>query len=234
MLSVHDLVVRYAGINALDQVSLDLAPGEVLAVLGPNGAGKSSLIRALSRQVPVTSGSIMFLGKSINNTPAFEVARLGIVQSPEGRDIFGTLTVRENLRVGAIRRGLPLRNLPEEMSFIAELFPRLTGRLRQQAGTLSGGEQQMLALARCVIAKPKLLLLDEPSLGLSPKILHDVYEAISRIVTRETGVILVEQNARSALRVATRALVMASGKICHEGSPADIFEVLSEGYFKRK
>ena len=231
MLKVLDLVVQYPGVRALDGISLEVMPGEVLAVLGPNAAGKSTLIRALSRQIPVFSGDISFLGQPINALPAWRAVLRGIVQSPEGRDVFGTLTVRENLCLGAVRRGVSLRNLTEEMSFIADLFPKLMTRLNQAAGTLSGGEQQMLALAKCVLSKPKLLLLDEPSLGLSPKMLQDVYGAISRIVAGDVGVILVEQNAHAALRVATRAAVMGSGKIRCEGSPDEVREFLSQGYF---
>lgn len=219
MLSVYNLTIQYPTVTALDGVSLEVKSGEIVAVLGPNGAGKSTLIRAISRQLPVAQGDILFEGRSIVSARIVDTVNLGIIQCPEGRMVFGSLTVEENLRMGAMHRDLPFRKLLGEFDKIWELFPRLKHRKSQQAGTLSGGEQQMLALARSLIGKPRLLLLDEPALGLSPKFQSEVYELIHSMSKLNMGILLVEQMANIALSIATRALLLDGRRIIASGTP---------------
>jgi len=213
MLETRDLQVSYGGITALHGVSITVPDGAIVTLLGANGAGKSSTLRAISGIAQVTGGSITFDGQDITNRPPHEIVALGLAQSPEGRMAFSNLTVQENLRMGAyLRRDTKAIAADLERSF--HLFPRLKERLRQAAGTLSGGEQQMLAIARALMSRPKCLLLDEPSLGLAPLLVESIFSRISQI-NQEMGlaILLVEQNANLALQVASRGYVLETGRV---------------------
>ncbi|WP_321930566.1 MULTISPECIES: ABC transporter ATP-binding protein [Paraburkholderia] len=220
MLTVKDLRVNYGQIEALKGVSLRVERGEVVAILGANGAGKTTLMRALSGLLKPRSGQLQFDGKDITKSTADRIVRLGIGQSPEGRRVFGTLTVTENLRLGGFTR--PAREIVDSMDFVYQIFPRLYERRTQLTGTLSGGEQQMVAIGRALISKPKLLLLDEPSLGLAPIIIREIFSVLGRV--RDTGVtiLLVEQNARTALKLADRGYVLEVGRCVHEAPAAEL------------
>jgi len=217
LLELEDVEARYGPIKALDGVSLAVGEGEVVALLGANGAGKTTTLRAVSGTVRRT-GRISFAGRSLDRSPPESVARAGIAHVPEGRGTFGELTVRENLRLGAwTRRG---RMRGEEDRVLGH-FPALADRARQPAGTLSGGEQQMLALARALMARPRLLMLDEPSLGLAPLVVASIFTILRRLNEEEgLAVLLVEQNATLALEAATTAYVLETGRVAVEG-PAD-------------
>jgi ABC-type branched-subunit amino acid transport system ATPase component len=227
MLTVRDLRVRYArAILGLRRVSLDVAPGSVVAVLGSNGAGKTTLLRAVSGVLgeysgAVESGSIEFEGRSLVGRSAPAVVSAGIVQAPEGRRIFDRLTVAENLRIGAFGVRDAAARARARRS-VHELFPILHERRDQRAGLLSGGQQQMLAIGRALMAQPRLLLLDEPSLGLAPKVVGQVAQVIRQINSTGTAVVLVEQNAAMALSVATHAYVLATGEVCLSGPAAEL------------
>ena len=221
MLVVQDLVVNYGAVRALHGISLRVDRGEVVTLIGSNGAGKSTTLRAISGLVRVAGGSIEFEGKPIHRMPAHEIVRLGLVHSPEGRGIFANMTVAENLDLGAFIRS-DHAAIAQDRERALDLFPRLRERLSQNAGTLSGGEQQMLAIARALLTKPKLLLLDEPSLGLAPQIVERIVEIITTINSTGTTILLVEQNARKALRVAHRAYVLEVGEIVMQGPAADL------------
>ena len=221
LLVLEGVDVFYGAIHALRQVSLTVRPGEVVTLIGANGAGKSTTLRAITGLVPAQSGRILFEGQPIGGTPPYELVARGISMSPEGRGVFANLTVLENLEMGAyltknktqIAEGL-------ERSFT--LFPRLRERKKQPAGTLSGGEQQMLAMARALMSRPKLLLLDEPSLGLSPILCQTIFGTIDAIKATGTTVLLVEQNAHAALKHADRAYVLETGAVLLEGPAAQI------------
>jgi branched-chain amino acid transport system ATP-binding protein len=213
MLETRDLQVSYGGITALHGVSITVPDGAIVTLLGANGAGKSSTLRAISGIAKVTGGSITFDGQDITNRPPHEIVALGLAQSPEGRMAFSNLTVQENLRMGAyLRRDNKAIAADLERAF--HLFPRLKERLKQAAGTLSGGEQQMLAIARALMSRPKCLLLDEPSLGLAPLLVESIFSRISQI-NQEMGlaILLVEQNANLALQVASRGYVLETGRV---------------------
>jgi branched-chain amino acid transport system ATP-binding protein len=213
ILEVRGLTVRYGNVQALHGIDLSVAPGEIVTILGANGAGKSTTLRAVSGLVRVAGGEIRLDGRPVQQVPAHERVRLGISQSPEGRRIFGTLTVRENLLLGAFTRR-DEREIQETARWIYGLFPVLEKRRAQLAGTLSGGEQQMLAIGRALMARPRVLLLDEPSLGLAPLLVRAIFQAI-REINASTGVtvVLVEQNARAALKLAHRGYVLEVGRI---------------------
>ncbi len=223
LLELEGVDARYGGVQALHGVSLKVEDGESVAILGANGAGKTSTLRAISGTVR-RSGRIIFDGKEIGKKSPEAVARLGIAHVPEGREIYAELTVWENLLIGANHRS-NWREAKRDCENIAGYFPRLEGRRNQQAGTLSGGEQQMLALGRALVARPKLLLLDEPSLGLAPTIVRDFYELVSSL-TREMGltVLVVEQNAGIALASTKRAYVLEVGRVVMEGESEDLRE----------
>ena len=227
MLTVRDLRVRYArAILGLRRVSLDVAPGSVVAVLGSNGAGKTTLLRAISGVLgeysgTVERGSIEFEGRSLMGRSAPAVVSTGIVQAPEGRRIFERLTVAENLRIGAFGVRDPAARVRARKS-VHDLFPILYERRDQRAGLLSGGQQQMLAIGRALMAQPRLLLLDEPSLGLAPKVVGQVAQVIRQINSLGTAVVLVEQNAAMALSVATHAYVLATGEVCLSGPAGEL------------
>ena len=221
LLELDGVDARYGGVQALHGVSLTVNDGEAVAILGANGAGKTSTLRAISGTVR-RSGSIVFNGKAIHRKSPEAVARLGIAHVPEGREIYAELTVWENLLVGANHRR-NWREAKRDCENVAGYFPRIAGRRNQQAGTLSGGEQQMLALARALVARPKLLLLDEPSLGLAPTVVQNFYELVSSL-SHEMGltVLVVEQNAGIALQSTKRAYVLEVGRVVMEGESAKL------------
>jgi len=213
MLEIRNLHVSYGGIAALHGISLEVPAGSIVTLIGGNGAGKSSTLRAISGIAKVASGSIVFEGRDITNKPAHEIVALGMAHSPEGRMVFSNLTVLENLHMGAhLRRDR--HAISSDLERIFTLFPRLKERLQQAAGTLSGGEQQMLAIARALMSKPKCLLLDEPSLGIAPILVQTIFSRIVEI-NRELGltILLVEQNANLALRIASHGYVLETGRI---------------------
>jgi branched-chain amino acid transport system ATP-binding protein len=212
MLSVEQLSVAYGAIKALHEVSLRIKPGEIVALIGSNGAGKTTLLRTISGLLRPTGGRIDFEGAAIERRPAHEIVRLGISQSPEGRQVFSNLSVRENLLIGGYQQ-TDRAKLKADMDRAFALFPVLGERREQKAGTLSGGEQQMLAIGRALMQRPKLLLLDEPSLGLAPLIVRKIFEIIREINAAGTTVFLVEQNAKQALQLAHRGYVLQSGTV---------------------
>ncbi len=221
MLRIEGLSFAYDDLRVLWDVDLDVAAGEVVAVLGGNGAGKSTLLRAISRLVRPGAGRLEFEGADLGRVAAHEVVALGIVHVPEGRRIFPELTVLENLRMGSFLPALR-RERAKNLERAFALFPRLADRRGQLGGTLSGGEQQMLAIARGLMANPKLLLLDEPSLGLSPLLTRHIFEVIGEIHRQGTTVLLVEQNANQALRIASRAYVLERGRVALTGTGAQL------------
>jgi branched-chain amino acid transport system ATP-binding protein len=211
LLEVQDIHTYYGNIEALKGVSLEVDEGECVTLIGSNGAGKSTTLRSISGLNPPRQGSIRFDGQEIGETPAQDIVRLGIAQSPEGRHCFQRMTVRENLELGAyLRRDARLES---DLERVFELFPRLKERERQKAGTMSGGEQQMLAIGRALMADPKLLLLDEPSMGIAPILVERIYETIAEINQQGTTILLVEQNANFALDVSTRGYVLETGHV---------------------
>jgi branched-chain amino acid transport system ATP-binding protein len=220
MLEIENLDVHYGGIHALKGVSLKVEKGEVVTLIGANGAGKTTTLRAISGLVKPTTGSVKFGGEAITNTAPHTIVQRGLVHAPEGRGIFANMTVDENLQIGAF-----LRNdggVAKDREHALSLFPRLRERLWQNAGTLSGGEQQMLAIARALMSKPKLLLLDEPSLGLAPQIVALIFKIVKTIAADGTTILLVEQNAHMALGVANRAYVLEVGQIVLEGNAKEL------------
>lgn len=219
MLTVDELSVDYGGVIALRGVHINVTEGEVVALVGANGAGKSSLLAAVSGLHRPVGGSIFFRGRQISALPAHRVAPLGLALVPEGRRLFGHLTVRENLALGAYHQRDVTRRRAD-MEYVCELLPVLRDRVNQRAGTLSGGEQQMVALGRALMSRPRLLMLDEPSLGLAPKVVARLFEALGAIRDAGTTILLVEQNLRLALEFASRAYVLQSGRIVQSG-PAD-------------
>jgi branched-chain amino acid transport system ATP-binding protein len=211
LLEIKDLQVNYGEIQALKGVSLTVEEGEVVAMLGANGAGKTTLLRTISGLLRPKQGTIRYRNHDLTRIPAYEIVTLGVTHSPEGRKIFGTLTVRENLVMGGYTR--PPAEIQESIGYVYRLFPRLEERRNQLAGTLSGGEQQMLTIGRALIAKPKLLLLDEPSLGIAPVIVQGIFRTLREISQSGVTILLVEQNARMALRLADRGYVLEVGKV---------------------
>lgn len=224
MLEVKNLCLNYGAIRALRDVSFHVEAGEIVTFVGGNGAGKTSTMRTLSGLVAARSGSVIFLGKDLRKLQSHEIVKLGISQSPEGRMIFPDMTVRENLTMGAFSRKESNSVLDKELEHIYELFPRLKERLTQNANTLSGGEQQMLAIGRALMAKPKLLLLDEPSLGIAPILTQLIFQKIEELNKQGTTVLLAEQNARMALRIAHRGYVLEVGEIVQEGKASDLLD----------
>jgi branched-chain amino acid transport system ATP-binding protein len=221
LLEVKDLRVFYGAIEALRGVSLRVEEGEVVTLIGANGAGKSTTLRTISGLLEPKSGTIRFKGEEIQGLQPHRIVKAGLVQVPEGREIFANLTVYENLQLGAfLRKDKAAIRADRERAL--ELFPRVRERLAQQAGTLSGGEQQMLAIARALVARPKLLMLDEPSLGLAPQLVRIIFQVIREINQAGTTILLVEQNANMALQVAHRAYVIEVGKIRMEGPAAEL------------
>jgi len=221
MLRIDNQSVYYGGIQSLKDVSLHLETGELLAIIGANGAGKTTLLRTLSGVLKARSGSIRFEGKELTRLSPFDIVALGIAHSPEGRQLFGGLTVLENLKLGAVQR-TDRAAIEQDLARTFELFPVLKERRLQRAGTLSGGEQQMLAIGRALMARPRLLLLDEPSLGLAPLLVERIFVVIARLKAERVTLLLVEQNARMALNVADRAYVMETGRIKLRGTAAEL------------
>ena len=221
MLEIDNLVVRYGRALALDRLSLRVERGELVAVLGPNGAGKTTLLKAISRAVPLSSGHIRFNAGALDHLPAHEVVACGICHCPEGRRVFPELSVLKNLMLGAyLRRDRD--GIAGDLERVYMLFPNLRERSRQQASTLSGGEQQMLAVGRALMGKPMLLLLDEPSVGIAHRLKIEIFQAIRAIQRAGMAVLLVEQDARSALSVAERGYVLEHGRIVREGTPSQL------------
>lgn len=213
--------VKYGGIAACKDVSLSVERGEIVTLIGANGAGKSSVLKSIMQLVPHAGGTVRVLGRDVKGLATHRVVELGAALVPEGRAIFGNLSVRENLLLGAfLNRGAAA--VEKNLSRSIQLFPRLGERIEQNAGTLSGGEQQMLAIARALMAEPQLLLLDEPSLGLAPKLVSQIFESIVEIARSGITILLVEQNTRLALQVAQRAYVLVTGEVVLSGACADL------------
>ncbi|NCA11696.1 ABC transporter ATP-binding protein [bacterium] len=221
MLEVDQLEAGYGPIRALDGVSLAVDEGELVAIIGANGAGKTTLLMAVSGVVPARQGEVRFAGRRITGLAAHEVVRLGIGHAPEGRRIFPRLTVRENLELGGFAQDDAAR-VSRDIDEACGLFPVLAERMGQLGGTLSGGEQQMLALGRALVGRPRLLLLDEPSLGLAPLIVAKIFEVIAGLTARGIAVMLVEQNARAALKLAARGYVLETGRVTLTGSGPEL------------
>jgi branched-chain amino acid transport system ATP-binding protein len=223
MLSIQNLHVSYGAIKALHGISLEVGDGEIVALIGSNGAGKSTLLNTISGLLRPTEGTIVYQGISLERTPPNKIVELGVCQVPEGRRIFQSMTVLENLEIGSY---LPdnRKNFDRNLQRVHQLFPRLAEREKQEAGTLSGGEQQMLAIGRAMMGNPKLLLLDEPSLGLAPVLVEEVYEVIVEIQALGTPILVVEQNAFQALQVANRGYVIETGNIVLQDSAERLLE----------
>ena len=220
MLTIEGLHVYYGAINALHDVSLEVKEGEVVSIIGSNGAGKSTLLRTISGLLRPREGTVNFLGQEIQETPPDQIVRMGISQSPEGRKIFTNMTVYENLQLGAyIRKD---KEIEADMDKVMKRFPRVRERLKQSAGTMSGGEQQMLAICRALMSRPKLLLLDEPSMGLAPNLVTEIFSIIKELNADGCTILLVEQNAVRALEVAHRAYVLETGDIVLKGTGAEL------------
>lgn len=211
MLAIRDINVFYGAIQALNNVSIDVAQGEIVAIIGSNGAGKSTLLRTISGMIRPRTGTITFKGEEIHETAAHNIVKMGISHSPEGRRIFTNMSVLENLQLGAIIR--KDAEIASDMEAIMKRFPRLRERIKQNAGTLSGGEQQMLAIGRALMSRPQLLLLDEPSLGLAPNLVTEIFRIVTDINADGTTVLIVEQNANRSLEIAHRAYVLETGEI---------------------
>lgn len=221
MLKVENLNIHYGGIHALKGVSLNVAEEKIITLIGANGAGKSTLLRTVCGLVPATGGSIKFLGREILGTPTHQITQDGIAMAPEGRKVFVNVSVYENLLMGAYNR-TDREEIRKDVNMVFETFPRLKERAAQPAGTLSGGEQQMLAVGRALMSRPKLLLLDEPSLGLAPLLIREVFRIIRKINSEGTTILLIEQNAMAALNVADYGYVLETGSIVLEGTGQEL------------
>ena len=222
MLKIEGLNVYYGGIHALSDVSVEVREGEIVTIIGANGAGKSTLLRTISGLVRAQSGSMAFQGKDLGKMSPHQVVEAGIAHAPEGRRVFSELTVAQNLRLGAFLRKDKER-MAEDLAMVFRLFPRLEERQEQPAGTLSGGEQQMLCIGRALMSRPKLLLLDEPSMGLAPVLVQEIYRQIEDI-RKTTTILLVEQNAYQALKTADRGYVLETGRIVKEAPCRDLIK----------
>lgn len=221
MLEVKDLVVSYGAIKALKGISFKVEQGEVITLIGSNGAGKTTTLHSISNLIRKESGSILFEGEDITNVSADKIVNRGLIQVPEGRRVFANMSVKENIEMGAYLRK-DKEEIKKDMEWCYELFPRLKERLAQMAGTLSGGEQQMLAMARALMSKPRLLLLDEPSMGLAPILVDEIFNIVQKISKAGTTILLVEQNAFKALSIANRAYILETGSIAKGGNAADL------------
>ena len=217
MLKVKDLNVFYGAIHALKDISIEVNEGEIVTLIGSNGAGKTSTLRAISGLIALKSGEVSYNGTSLKNAPPYSLVNMGIAHVPEGRRIFANLTVMENLELGAFTRK-DKRTVKKDLDMVFDKFPRLKERTWQQAGTLSGGEQQMLATGRALMSRPKMILMDEPSMGLAPLLVREIFSIIKEINKTGTTVLLVEQNAHMALSIAHKAYVLETGKIVLSGS----------------
>ena len=223
MLQVKDIDVYYGNIQALRGISLEVNEGEIVTLIGANGAGKSTLLKTISGLLKPKKGSIEYIGSNIDGKAAQSIVKLGISHVPEGRRVFANMTVEENLELGAYLRN-DRAGIKKDMEHVYELFPRLLERLKQQSGTLSGGEQQMLAMGRALMSKPKLIILDEPSMGLAPLMVKNIFNIIEMVNKEGVTVLLVEQNANMALSVADRAYVLETGKIVLAGTAKELQE----------
>ena len=221
MLEVRDLEVNYGSINAIKKISFDVNEGEVIALIGANGAGKTTTLHTITGLLKAKSGSVMFEGKELLKTPPHKIVEMGMAHVPEGRRIFQQLTVYKNLTLGAFTRK-DKASIDETLQMVYNKFPRLEERKKQVAGPLSGGEQQMLAMGRALMSKPKIVLMDEPSMGLSPLFVSEVFKIIEEIRASGTTVLLVEQNAKKALEIADRAYVLETGRIVLSGDAKDL------------
>ncbi len=221
MLEIKDLYVNYGMIAALKGISFEVNEGEVIALIGANGAGKTTTLHTITGLLHAKSGSITFNGVELTKTPAHKIVEMGIAHVPEGRRIFQNLTVLDNLKLGAFTRK-DKENISKDIEMVYERFPRLAERKTQIAGTLSGGEQQMLAMGRALMSKPKIIVMDEPSMGLSPIFVSNIFDIIQTIRETGTTVLLVEQNAKKALSIADRAYVLETGKISLSGKASDL------------
>ena len=221
MLEVRDLQVYYGMIHAIKGISFDVNQGEVIALIGANGAGKTTTLHTITGLLAPKSGSVLFEGKDITKVPAHKIVSMGMAHVPEGRRVFAELSVYENLKMGAYTRK-DKKEIEESLANVYKRFPRLEERKNQMAGTLSGGEQQMLAMGRALMSKPKIILMDEPSMGLSPIFVEEIFNIIKEISAEGTTVLLVEQNAKKALSIADRAYVLETGKIVLEGDAKDL------------
>jgi len=228
MLEVKDLTVHYGAIQALKGISFEAAQGEVITLIGSNGAGKSTTLLGISNITKKTSGSVIFDGNDISSLPPDKIVASGLVQVPEGRRIFANLSVKDNLEMGAYTRSRKSAqnrsDMASDFEMVYGIFPRLKERMNQISGTLSGGEQQMLAMGRSLMARPRLLLLDEPSMGLAPILVDEIFAVIKRINDAGTTVLLVEQNAYKALKLANRGYILETGKIVKSGPAADLMK----------
>jgi branched-chain amino acid transport system ATP-binding protein len=220
MLEVKNLNVYYGLIHALHDVSFEVDQGEVVALIGANGAGKTTTLHTITGLLPAKSGSVIFEGQDITKKPGHAIVRLGVGHVPEGRRVFANLSVEENLNMGAYTR--PKAEVPDSLKEVYGWFPRLEERKKQAAGTLSGGEQQMLAMGRAMMSKPRILLMDEPSMGLSPLFVGEIFKIIEKVSAAGTTVLLVEQNAKKALSIADRAYVLETGTIGKSGKASDL------------
>ena len=223
MLEVKDLEVYYGMIQAIKGISFEVNKGEVIALIGANGAGKTTTLHTITGLLSPKKGSVMFEGKDITKIPAHKIVSMGMAHVPEGRRVFADLGVYENLKLGAYTRK-DKENLNKDLESIYERFPRLAERKNQSAGTLSGGEQQMLAMGRALMSKPSIILMDEPSMGLSPILVNEIFDIIESISKSGTTVLLVEQNAKKALSIADRAYVLETGKIVTSGKASELLE----------
>ena len=221
MLKIQQLRVSYGGIQALRGIDLEVPDGKIVTLIGANGAGKSTTLRTISGLVKAESGSIEFLGENLMGVPAHKVVAKGLAQVPEGRRVFADLTVLENLKLGAYLRK-DKAEIEKDLKWVYELFPRLEERNWQSAGTLSGGEQQMLAMGRALMSRPKLLMLDEPSMGLAPILVEQIFKIIQTLHEAGTTILLVEQNAQAALSIADRGYVLETGKIVTSGTGTEL------------
>lgn len=234
-LEIRDLCVSYGGIRALKGVSLSVDEGQIVTLIGANGAGKSTTLRAISGLQKVQSGSILYGGEELTSLPAKEIVRRGIIHVPEGRRVFPDMTVAENLKIGTFLR-TDKAAIAQDMDYVYSLFPRLKERSWQLAGTLSGGEQQMLAVGRALMSRPKVLMMDEPSLGLAPLIVKDIFSIIRRVNQDGITVLLIEQNANAALRIADYGYVLETGTIALSGTGEELLknESVREAYLGKK
>lgn len=221
MLEIKDLEVCYGVIRAIKGVSFEVNQGEVIALIGANGAGKTTILHTITGLIPAKSGSILFEGKELTKTPAHKIVSMGMAHVPEGRRVFAQLSVLENLKLGAYTRK-DKAEITKSLKMVYERFPRLEERKNQVAGTLSGGEQQMLAMGRALMSNPRIILMDEPSMGLSPLLVSEIFDIIKVISEGGTTVLLVEQNAKKALSIANRAYVLETGNITLSGKASDL------------
>ena len=221
MLEVNDLQVYYGMIHAIKGVSFHVNEGEIIALIGANGAGKTTILHTITGLIAPKGGQVVFEGKDITKTPAHKIVELGMAHVPEGRRVFAQLSVYQNLKMGAYTRS-DKNEIEESLEMVYKRFPRLVERKNQMAGTLSGGEQQMLAMGRALMSKPRIILMDEPSMGLSPILVNEIFDIIQSVSASGTTVLLVEQNAKKALAIADRAYVLETGKISLDGNAKDL------------